>query len=448
MTDTDSNTPTDAPTRTPAGHLVLVKPPEASRFNFGGFSLGVLAAAVRDLVRVSILDLTEETPDEAAAQVWAARPDWIGVTVMSLASVAPAAAFLRRLASHPGRREAMLLVGGHGASMTPEVLLEAGADAAVVGEGERTLRELLAEGLRPGMAGVACRVDGRTIQGPSRRLVFPLDELPPPARDLMPVPLDGIHLMETSRGCPHACSFCEATRFYGSRWRAYSVARVAGEVTRLVDEHGAWVIQLADDNFTANPPRVRRICTALEDGPLPLFFMVSARADDLVSDPELLPAMAKARMLRISVGVETLDPGLAAGVGKVIGVETYREVFERMRELGMFSVASFIVGLPGEDAAVRARALDLAVTAAPDAAQFLPFLPLPGVPAASGRMGPDPDAADLEEAHRLTRGFYGHRGVRYRLETAGRGDDLRAWLARDTLAKRSNRSSNRYTSRR
>lgn len=417
-------------------HLVLVKPPEASRFNFGGFSLGVLAAAVRDRVRVSVLDLTGETPDRAAPRVWAARPDWIGVTVMSLASVAPAAAFLRLLVADSDRREALILVGGHGASMTPDLLLEAGADAAVVGEGERTLRELVVDGLRPGMAGVVCRVDGERIQGPPRRLVFPLDELRPPARDLMPAPLDGVHLMETSRGCPHACSFCEATRFYGRRWRAFSATRVCEEVSRLVEEHGAWVIQIADDNFTANPPRVRRICAALEGGPLPLFFMVSARADDLASDPGLLPAMAKARMLRVSVGVETLDPELAAGVGKTIGVETYRQVFERMRELGMFSVASFIVGLPGEDAAIRARALELAVAAAPDTAQFLPFLPLPGVPAASGRRGPDPDPGDLEEAHRLTRGFYSHPDNRRRLKTAGRGDGLRAWMARDTLAKR------------
>ena len=84
------------------------------------------------------------------------------------------------------------------------------------------------------------------------------------------------------------------------------------------------------------------------------------------------------------------------------------------------------------DASLRARAL--AVAAAPDTAQFLPFLPLPGVPAASGRRGPDP--GDLEEAHRLTRGFYRHPDIRRRLETAGRGDGLRAWRARDTLAKR------------
>jgi anaerobic magnesium-protoporphyrin IX monomethyl ester cyclase len=355
---------------------------------------------------------------------------------MGFSSVAPVAAFVRRLAAARSHGRPALVAGGHGASSLPGEILAAGADAVVIGEGETTFRRLIEEGMeaiRPGDPGLALLVDGRVIAGPPQKLIFPLDRLQTPARDLMPAPLDGVHLLETSRGCPHACSFCEATRFYGRRWRGYSPSRVVSEVRRLVDDFGAFVIECADDNFTASPSRVLRICEALRNETLPAFFLVSARADDLVAHPDLIPAMAEARMLRVSVGVETLDPDVAAGVGKPIPPEVYREAFGRMREQGIFSVASLIVGLPGETPETRARSAALAVEAAPDAARFLPFLPVPGSPLRGGRPAYHPNPADVRDAVLFTRAFYGHPEVRGRLQDAVTDGGVRGLLAGGTL---------------
>lgn len=416
--------------------VLLVKPPERSTFNFGAFSLGVLAAAIRDLARVEILDATALSMDEALAAVQEREPDLVGVTAMGFSSVAPVAAFVRRLAATRSNGHPALVAGGHGASSLPGEILAAGADAVVIGEGEITFQRLIEEGIgaaRPGDPGLALRVDGRVIVGPPQKLVFPLDRLRTPARDLMPAPVDGVHLLETSRGCPHACAFCEATRFYGRRWRAFSPGRVAAEVRRLVEVFGAFVIEFADDNFTASPARVLRICEALRSETLPAFFLVSARADDLVAHPDLIPALAEARMLRVSVGVETLDPDLAAGVGKPIPPEVYREAFGRMREQGIFSVASLIVGLPGETPETRARSAELAVEAAPDAARFLPFLPVPGSPLHGGRPAYHADPADVRDAVLFTRAFYDHPEVRGRLQSAVIEGGVRGLLAGGTL---------------
>jgi len=476
----------------PKPRLVLVKPPEESRFNFGAFSLGVLAAAVRHLADITIIDATALTLDEAVDRALAPCAETIGVTVSSLPSVGPAAAFLRRLAGQKstaaardargpiaeigatpvaGRgarpiagNRATLIAGGHGAAMVPQALLSAGAAVVVLGEGERTLEQILQEGVVPGMPGTACRRDGDLVLGPPRPPIRPLDALPPPARDLTPPPADGIHLLETSRGCPHACAFCETTRFYGRAWRPRSPRRVAAEVRRLVEDYDAWTIQFADDNFAADPRRVVRTCDLLRRGPLPACILASARADDLVSHAGLIPAMAAARILRVSVGVETLDPSTAAAAGKPIAPEVYREAFSRLRRHDIFSVASFIVGLPGESAAARERAVELAVAAGPDAAQFLPCLPLPGTPIAARHPGshprcghdaaaavdpdggpdigavpatvsPDPDPADLADARRFTAAFYDHPTVRARLEEAAAGGGIRGAAAAGTLAR-------------
>ncbi len=415
----------------PIRNIVLVKPPERSNFNFGTFSLAALAGAVRDLAEVRIEDATALDLPTAAASALAGQPDLIGITAMGMESVDPVARLVRHLRA--ARPERAIVCGGHGATCAPAALLESGADAVVIGEGEVTFRGIVENGIRPSAPGAMCRVNGSTVSGARQRLIDPLDQLPFPARDLMPAPRDGVHLMETSRGCPHGCGFCETTRFYQRRWRAFSPRRVVEEVARLVEDFDAWMIHLADDNFAADAARVLEICRALKEGPLPVFFMASARADDLIRDPRLLPAMAEARILRISVGVETLDLETGANIGKPISFDTYRTAFMLMRELGMFSVASLIVGLPGESPAGRARAVELAIEAGPDSTHFVPFQPLPGIPLAS--RGAEIRPEDIRDARAFTMAFFRHSRVRARLRAATRRGGTAGMLASATLEK-------------
>ena len=415
--------------------LVLVKPPERSAVDFGAFSMAVLAAAVRHITDVTVIDATDMTPAHAVERVWALKPDLVGITLMGLPSVPPGTAFIGELLTG-GPPGFPIIVGGHGAALIPGTLLEAGADGVVIGEGENTLREIIQKGITPGMAGTAVRVDGRVITGPPQTLISPLDDLEKPARDLIPPPGDGIHLMETSRGCPHRCAFCETTRFFGVRWRPHSAERVVEEVRRIIDEYDGWMIHVADDNFTASSRRIKKICELLiKEDVLPAYFMFSARADDLISDPELLPSMARARMLRVQVGIDTLDSDVGRSVEKTISIDTYRKAFDRMRELGMFSVGSLIVGLPGESAEARERAVELAVRAGPDSAHFLPYLPLPGLPREKRHTGFDPHPGDVTDSRAFTSAFLLHPEVRARLETLARGEDIQGQLARGTLQK-------------
>jgi anaerobic magnesium-protoporphyrin IX monomethyl ester cyclase len=412
-------------------NIVLVKPPERSSFNFGAFSLAVLAGAVRDLGEVHIEDATSLDLHTAVAAALARQPDLIGITTMGMESLKPVARLIQHLRA--ARPEQAIVCGGHGATCAPAALLESGADAVVIGEGEVTFRGIVKNGIQPGAPGAIWRANGSIVSGALQKLVDPLDQLPIPGRDLMPVPPDGVHLMETSRGCPHSCGFCETTRFHQRLWRPFSPQRIAKEVARLVDDFNAWVIHFADDSFAANADHVLEICQALKKGPLPVFFMASARADDLIRDPRLLPAMAKARILRVSVGVETLDSKIGANIGKPISFNTYRTAFRLMRGLGMFSVASLIVGLPGESPAGRAQAVEMIIEAGPDSAHFVPFQPLPGVPLAS--RSEEIRSEDIRDARAFTVAFFRHPRVRTRLKAAVRRGGTAGMLASGTLQK-------------
>lgn len=421
--------------------IVLVKPPEFSSFNFGTFSLAVIAAAVRDTAEVMILDASHLSPQKAAKDAFSFKPDLIGITVMSLNSVGPAARFIREI-KKAGRKfgndaaSVTVVAGGHGATQNPIALLLAGANAVVMGEGEITLRQIVHNGIVPGAPGLACLERNHLIVGPSQPLIQPLDELQSPARDLMPLlPPYSIHLMETSRGCPHECSFCETSQFYSRRWRPYSAQRVAEEVARLVTEYGAWIIHFADDNFSASPDRVLCMCEELQRVPRPACFMTSGRGDDLLKNSDVLPAMASVGILKVSVGVETLDPSTGLANQKLISIEIYKDLFKRMRTLGIFSLASFIVGLPEETPDARQQALELALEVQPDSVTFLPFWPFPKTPHETDQGNYRPQFKDISDAQSFTIAFHQHPQVKKNLIAAEKNGGIRGLHAEAVLTK-------------
>jgi len=415
--------------------LVLVKPPEVSNFNFGTFTLAVLAGAVRDAADVVLIDATELAVDKAVQKVLAENPDIIGVTVMSHESSISARDFIQSLKI--GIKESctspIIIAGGHGASMFPEPLLEAGASAVVFGEGEITLLQIIEQGIIPGAKGICCESKEGIVRGKPQPMVFPLDRLNTPARDLITNP-GTVFLMETSRGCPHSCLFCETTRFYGRQWRPFSPSRVAEEVRELIEKYSAWIIHFADDNFAADPQRVLSICEELQKGPLPAVILASARADDLFSNPGLLEAMSSAHIRRVTVGVESLDPFTARKAGKQVPLHVYREVFKKMRTCDIFSVASFIVGLPGEIPEARAKSVSFALEAAPDSAHFLPFLPLPGTPYAKGYPSCKADPKDILDSAAYNATFRMHNSTISRLSEAVAAGGIRGLFAEKVLA--------------
>jgi len=158
----------------------------------------------------------------------------------------------------------------------------------------------------------------------------------------------------------------------------------------------------------------------------------------LIADPELLPLLAEARFLRISVGIDTLDPQVAKEVDKPISLEIYKEAFKRMRDLGIFSIGSLIVGLPGETEEARRRGVEYAVEAAPDSAYFLPFLPQPGLalPKNKNYIGYNSDPVDIEDSRKYSAEFFYHPNIQANLKKLSESDEIQGLLARTALTRK------------
>lgn len=409
--------------------ILLVKPPEQSNLNFGSFSLAVLAGYIKDISDIAILDVTDLTVSNAVKATLHTSPDIIGITAMGWSSVEPVKKLIEGLRKE--KFSSQIIIGGHGATVLPKPLLEAGADAVVLGEGELTFSEIVQCGISESVPGLALLREGSVILTTNRPLIESLDSLPQPRHDLIKAKCKRIFSLETSRGCPHRCAFCETSSFFRHTWRARSPEVVAKDIGCLVEDFEAVIVHIVDDNFTADPFRALNICKLVRDGPLPLFFLFAARSDELLRFPDLIPSLAEARFLRANIGVETIDLDLAKNIRKPISYDTHKQAFGLMRKAGIYTFASFIIGLPGETETIRESYVDMAVDLEADSVQFLPFQPLPGTPL--GKENPKPELWCVEESIKANREYEKHPLVIERLLDTARECTIRGMLARENL---------------
>ena len=137
-------------------------------------------------------------------------------------------------------------------------------DVMVRGEGEATTREVLAA-LVPVLAGerslpdalravpgITFRDGDEIVRTPDRERIADIDELPSPyLTGLFDVYRDVPDLfvtLESNRGCPYGCTFCDWGSATTSRVRKYDIERVYGEIQWCGDA-GVSSVSVADANF-------------------------------------------------------------------------------------------------------------------------------------------------------------------------------------------------------
>jgi anaerobic magnesium-protoporphyrin IX monomethyl ester cyclase len=378
---------------------------DRSRFRFPPLGTAYVAAALRDAGHeVDLLDCTFLDRDEALARAREAGASVVGVSV--LATLAPAALwFAERLRGCCD----LLVAGGPLPTCEPARFLTR-FDAVVRGEGEATMCELVnavAAGRDPaGVPGVVTRVGvprgapatpapaaaGSSPAPSARRLLPDLDELPPPARDLLPNPAyiaaarahggAAVTTVMTTRGCPFACEFCSNVVF-GQTFREHSPARVVDEVEQAL-ALGYERIAFADDVFTLGRDRVRAICDEIARRGLRFAWECLGRADTV--DDEVAGALRAAGCDTIFFGLESGNDAVLRLMDKRITVAQGRRAVAAARRAGLKVGAFFIVFYPGESGDTVLDTLRLARSLPLDYVGLSMPYPLPGTRLA-GRVG-------------------------------------------------------------
>ncbi len=275
------------------------------------------------------------------------RADFVGLT----GKVTQASRMIE-LAHEFRRRGKTVIAGGPYASLDPRMLREH-TDVLVIGEMESVAARLFADLER----GVWQR---EYLGGKSD-----LADSPLPRWSLYPNERALIGCVQTSRGCPFECEFCDVIAYLGRRQRHKPTDRVLAELDALY-ALGYRSVFLADDNFTVYRRRARELLVALSewnrtrpDGPMLFSTQVSV---DAARDPELVRLCAAAGIDWVFIGLETpnadslreckkpqnlsldlhtgvdvfLAHGIAVTGGMIVGFDHDGEdIFERQYEFAM-----------------------------------------------------------------------------------------------------------------
>lgn len=256
-------------------------------------------------------------------------------------------------------------------------------NAIVRGEGEETARRLM-RALEDGhdlggIAGIAFRDSAGPHATPPAPVIADLDayrigwELIDHARYSYWGGLRAV-VVQFSRGCPHLCNYCGQRGFW-TRWRHRDPIRFAKELARLHREHGVEVINFADENPTVSKKVWRSFLEALIAENVDLILVGSTRADDIVRDADILHLYKKAGWQRFLLGLENTDEKTLELIRKGATTATDREAIRLLRQHGILSMATWVVGFEEETDRDHWRGLRQLLAYDPDQVQLLYVTP-------------------------------------------------------------------------
>jgi radical SAM superfamily enzyme YgiQ (UPF0313 family) len=226
-------------------------------------------------------------------------------------------------------------VGGVFATLEPE-RARAMADHLFLGEAELTWPRFLREW-----------VSGTGAALYEQKELIDLNQSPPPDLSF----IDGRDYLyfsvQTCRGCPNNCDFCDVVRLVGRKFRAKSIPQIMLEV-RNAQARGAETVFFSDDNFFINRSftveLLREIIAWNCKLDRPLSFSTQATVS-IGADEELLRLLADARFSVIFLGLETVRKECLDEVnkGQMARFDPH-EVIPRISSYGIMPFIGMIVG--------------------------------------------------------------------------------------------------------
>lgn len=293
------------------------------------------------------------------------KPDIVGITsfTISLVDVVMCAETVRKVAP-----AAHICLGGHHPTAFP---FEAAAlkqfDSIVVGEGEYAFAELIhrLEKKRDftDILGVYTRDSIEKLAGVSfhdrrflNHLTVPpgyvdnVDDIPHPNRNYIAhinynsiVGLTGkLATVITSRGCPYKCTFCDVPY---KQYRQRSHELVMDEIENCI-ALGYKEFHFYDDLFNITAQKIMDFCDALKRRNLDIVWDFRGRVNAVTY--ESLKRAKDVGLRMISFGVETgSDLGIKT-LRKGTKIEQVLRTFSWCRQLGIKTIANYMIGLPHE----------------------------------------------------------------------------------------------------
>ena len=283
-------------------------------------------------------------------------------------------------------RNRLYIMGAHVTERPEAILRQSGARAAILGEPERTILDIVLKDetheISDDIQGVAYLKGNRLVKTTPRNNLIDLNQLPYPAYHLLKMDQyryefmgKNFAILEGSRGCPHGCNFCYLG-MYGPRFRQKRLDRLLDEVRQVNREFQVQNIYFMDLEFGLNRKYLISFCKALVDLNLGVQWCCQTRVTDV--DGEVLNWMKKAGCTLIHFGVEAGSDRILHQTGKGITVNDCVQALNLTRKAGIETALFMNFGFPGETVAEMNATVKLAIRLNPTYAAFHLIVPFPG----------------------------------------------------------------------
>lgn len=316
--------------------------------------LGVLAGLTPSDVEVVIYDDRMETiPYDEATNL-------VAITVETYT-----ARRAYEIADEYRQRGVPVILGGMHVALLPEEAAEH-ADSIFIGDAETAWADVIRDArrgcLKPryfGPPGIG-QCDGSL---PRRDLYRGKGYLP-------------ISLMQYSRGCRFACTFCAVSQYFE---RKHYLRRI-DDVLREIESQGRRLLFFIDDNIASDRRALSELCEAL----IPMkVSWISQASLDVTRDSKLMGLMQRSGCWGNVMGFESITPGSLRDARKspnIAGFSKFSKEIEILRDHGMQTWAAFTLGYDHDTIDSINATVNFALANKFTFAAFNILMPYPGTP--------------------------------------------------------------------
>ncbi|NQT81072.1 MAG: cobalamin B12-binding domain-containing protein [Candidatus Aminicenantes bacterium] len=305
---------------------------------------------------ITVIDSQVEKLDYRSLEtrINSVKPDVVGLTTMTLTliDVIKTIKIIKNI-----NKNIKIALGGSHAHLFPEETINLNnVDYLVLGEGEKTFKELLEKmddkSALINVQGLVFKNNNKIVNTGIRPLIRNLDEIPFPARRMVPYKKYNslltkgniVTTMFTSRGCPFKCSFCDRSHL-GKIFRARSAENVVDELEECTNL-GIYEFLFYDDTFAIDSKRVKEICDEITKRKLDIGWDIRTRVDTV--DEEMIKNLKKAGCQGIHYGIEAGNEKILKILNKDISLDQAKYVFDLTKKYRIPILAYFMIGNPTE----------------------------------------------------------------------------------------------------
>ena len=354
-----------------------------------GYSVALFDAMLADGEEAFAAALEEHDPKVVV--LYEDNFNWL--SKMCLRRMREAACTMAKMSREKG---ATVIVSGSDVTDHPEVYLSSGAQYAIYGEGDHTVRELVDwlretpdRTVRPehidGLVLPAAHGADGVIRTAKRANERKPDIFGMPARDLLDI--DAYRQawtdkhgyfslnMVSTRGCPFHCNWC-AKPIWGQRYAMRSAAQVAQEMAHVKETYNPDHLWFADDIFGLRASWVEdfgREVAAL-DAAIP--FMIQSRAD--LMNEQSVAGLATAGCVEVWLGAESGSQKILDAMDKGTTLDEIATARQLLADAGIRAAFFIQLGYPGETWDDLMATVDMIREQLPDDMGVSVSYPLPG----------------------------------------------------------------------